>query len=611
MPLPIVATVVAAAAASLLIVRRALSRSRAAAGAPGSQAPTPPVRANDGTARSKEEPSFLSLMKELAELQKQTDDMAKNHVKYVRTLTDMVSTEAPTDRAAFEGRDLSYYDRGAAELARLGFRPLGAVEGTKRDKAIAERSFADVMLSADGTVVSQCFEIARRDKPPLQSITLRTWVPDEGLVVTTRNSTPNHLPSPPGFSVEILPAETSTETVVRRHAERVRAAGGAARSFTTLDEILAAGTLTSERASAYRRGLGMGIFEPYFRSRYGEKFEEQGRELLEAILAHPEWYREPEAGAAPEQARAQDGVNPTADGSAAVPPARGGAIGSGEPQAPPMNFFSSSGGDGRRLVTTFGMMFAGFPELQMPGLAANHVRAARFLMTTVGSTLLRRRTQRPDEHGAFIEALERGDDVTLTVTPDDVPRKQLFLMKGEYPEPGASAGEVTIRLTLAPLSPDDPETKLLRIDPLPGSAPADERLRDACRLLGQFAPDPLPFEWFDDTMRAASARARAQLPAFRERIAGGLGEGEQAVVKLGLPARDGGREYVWMRVEQWSADDTIIGPLLTPSKGEKLAAGTEMTVGERDVFDYALLGPDGFEIVARTDIVAQEFGADV
>jgi hypothetical protein len=294
----------------------------------------------------------------------------------------------------------------------------------------------------------------------------------------------------------------------------------------------------------------------------------------------------------------------------------------------------------RRFITSFGLAKLGLPELQMQGVAANHCRAARFLMSVVARRLA--------EHAAGLppskEPMEdRVAGVKLTLSRNDVLRASKPDRFGHVNRDGA-AQSVTVRLEieefgdqandvgnalgiLSVLFKTQRAPKLLALrHPEPsdtghperseGSAAvdaftADEWLRMSCERLGLDVPSAKPLSAFRESMDDANRRAIDDLPAFRARLSGGLEDGQVPMIKTGLDTAAGVKEYVWVHVVAWK-DDEFVGILAAePRNCPGYTKGQLMHVADSDVFDRAIFGAT--EAVERplTDVVAMDFGMDL
>lgn len=154
---------------------------------------------------------------------------------------------------------------------------------------------------------------------------------------------------------------------------------------------------------------------------------------------------------------------------------------------------------------------------------------------------------------------------------------------------------------------------LLRVKPSGDSVDmADEWLRRTCRRLGLAAPAAQPISALDSAMAEASRRAVQGLPRIRQRLEAGLPDGQICVIKVGLETAHGDKEFVWVRVTEWSSDG-FVGPLeVQPNDCPGYTLGQTMRVADTDVFDCAIVNPTAGPVEpALTDVVAQDFGVDL
>jgi hypothetical protein len=326
----------------------------------------------------------------------------------------------------------------------------------------------------------------------------------------------------------------------------------------------------------------------------GNAYEETRQIMLDAILAHPEWWT----------GEKDSSTSGTSTDSAAA----------ADPDAPPHLMFLSSRERDRAHLTTFGLMMHGLPELQMKEVAANHFRAARFLMSTL-SKKLKDHALSQEDRDAFSSGLRNG--ITLTLGREDVFPSQPMVVWGRFPEEGSGVADpVEVRLQLEGFAEEtigSDDTALLHLlPPLGYPSDKDTWLRDSCRALGQNTPNPLPSEALDSEMQKASARAKSTLPTLRDQFQRGLPSGQTLAIKIGLTTLEGGREFVWIKVNEWGADGVLTGTLETEPVGVPgFLLGQTLRVPESDVFDRALGGEQGMIDPPPTDIVAQEFGVDL
>jgi len=297
------------------------------------------------------------------------------------------------------------------------------------------------------------------------------------------------------------------------------------------------------------------------------------------------------------------------DGAASAPPAEPVSLPAGDAEAPmPVMYLCSPTEEGGRSnMTTLGLFFRGVPEMFIPGLAGNHARAGRFLINTIARKLARMK-------GSIrLEDAESEAGLVVTLTRDDVAPNEPFRRHGGELPPGDSTA-VQVRLHFEPFGDDtDDPAMLLRPLPMPGFiGDPDLWLRDTCRTLGQDAPDPLPFSALDRELAAAGERARANLPAMRERFQRGLAPDESLMAKVALATSRGGGEHVWVRVVGWE-NATLSGILESaPHDCPGYTLGQEMRFAESEVEDRCIASEArGIVEPGLTDMIVLDFGVDI
>lgn len=151
--------------------------------------------------------------------------------------------------------------------------------------------------------------------------------------------------------------------------------------------------------------------------------------------------------------------------------------------------------------------------------------------------------------------------------------------------------EITLRETKA--EKGDPDNFLLEFvfDRYPGP---DRHARQEVLLTTLFgSSDSITKVKHDDAILAASAAAKAKLPALRKRFLEGLPPGAYLSLKAPFETDDGGREWMWVEVSEWKGD-RIEGYLRNEPRFIKaLKAGQKVQVSQADVFDYILHHKDG------------------
>ena len=105
--------------------------------------------------------------------------------------------------------------------------------------------------------------------------------------------------------------------------------------------------------------------------------------------------------------------------------------------------------------------------------------------------------------------------------------------------------------------------------------------------------DSISYVKHDEQLKAASLRARANLPALRTEFNRGLAPGEFIQLKAPFDIPAGGQEWMWVEVISWKGDH-IEGLLKNePFNIPSLHAGQIVQVSEKKVFDYIRQHADG------------------
>jgi hypothetical protein len=532
---------------------------------------------------------FASAFRQLSEAQQQIDAAAKTIVEGVQRMIDVVTDEAPSNRAALAGRDFSWHEGVARMLSDDGFGAPEAFEPRAwMSQAIETRALAEYAIGDGGTVIANWFALPPKGARPEHRVVVLSSISEDGhSFTTTHNGARSNLSHPPTTHADYVEPQLSLRDVLIRHRAAVAHHGTPMRRFADVASYHAARTEVSERTANFRRDQGLGLVERYIRANFQGENADVGEAYLQAIRAHPEWYAYADRGRAtpePEPVR-----TPADSGAHAA--------------RMPLVFLMSEGESGRRTITTFGMLFAGLPELLASEIAANHCRAARFLLGTVSRAIARQRQEAGDE-SALLAALVSTAGATVTLTAQDVVADE-----PDAPSPG-SAAPVVVHVARRGFTADDAPA-LLGVDPLPGTAGSlDERLRAACRQLGHDTPPGRSAESMEEAMQDAHMQAVARLPDMKRRFQSGLGAGERLCVKTRRAVSDDVGEYIWLEVHGWT-DRDLSGEVITPAPRINVAAGQQLTIGEDRVFDYLVAGPDGILEPSRTDQVAGDYGLDI
>ncbi|MDG1482172.1 MAG: DUF2314 domain-containing protein [Myxococcota bacterium] len=222
--------------------------------------------------------------------------------------------------------------------------------------------------------------------------------------------------------------------------------------------------------------------------------------------------------------------------------------------------------DGLRLVM-HGLGKVGLPDLVMTDIQAGDENGMAIALSTTAQTLY-----------------EQGLSRQLSVQADQLASPTV--------RSTACGIQGTSTLQKARPAPDDIVASLADVRFSGGfsgcAPPAAPSTADA--PVAAAAPPPEPA-----TLQEARAAAMAQLTGpLQEAFTVGLPDGAALMVKA--PFRGPGRsvEWLWLRVEQWRPDGSLIGVLLSqPGRVESLDKGDEVAVELAAVFDYVLVNADG------------------
>jgi hypothetical protein len=264
--------------------------------------------------------------------------------------------------------------------------------------------------------------------------------------------------------------------------------------------------------------------------------------------------------------------------------------------------FHSVHSAGRHWLTTLNQ-----PPLQLGPVAANHLR--------VGSFLLRILTPRLSaaDHAPDELVLTRAD-----VTRDVQPRTG-------YPEIADPPRPVRVRFELHPGPgyplellqsagadeiPADEETQFFTpLPPIDWPGSFDDWIADAGRALGFDAPPPLGPETYHQVFADAIAEVQRRLPGIREQFRNAM-PGVILALKIGLPTRAGGTEYVWLIAESWGDDGKITATLdSSPHDCEGYASGQRVTIPASEIVDYMIGGTEAGPFdPGLTQRIAEDYG---
>jgi hypothetical protein len=530
--------------------------------------------------------TFASLFGQLAAAQKQIDDSARKIVEGVTRMIDVVDDEAPSSRDVLPGHDFSWHDDVARTLGAEGFdAPVGYEPREWLRRPVESRALAEYAIGDGGAIVASWFATpATATRASHRVVGMLTACEDGATFNTIAGGTSSHLPMLATEHDELLPAGTPVLEVLARHRANVAAHGSTPRPFESIDAFLAARQARKLDRRAFRQGQGLGLVERYIADRFTGDKKDVGKAYIDSIRKHPEWYK-------------YSGATPSAESQPPKP--------STPTWAPPMpmNYMMSASEDGRRTITTFGMLFAGLPELMLGGVAANHSRAARVLLGTTTRAIARHSKEAADD-AQFVESLTGQAGMKIMLTSTDA-KAAGVAQGGPTGKPRAFDVHVAMRGFT-----DDDEPSLLGVNPLPNDTRSlDDRLRDACAQLGVDVPGARGAESADEAMHAAHVRARERMDEVGERWTTSEANGEQVLVKFRATQGDVG-EYVWLAVRDWRGG-SLVGDVVTPAPRVGLAAGQSVTIDESQVYDQLVKGSSGVAIVPLTDIVATDYGMDI
>ena len=170
---------------------------------------------------------------------------------------------------------------------------------------------------------------------------------------------------------------------------------------------------------------------------------------------------------------------------------------------------------------------------------------------------------------------------------------------------GNAAGVGCLTLRKSQRDEGDPDNRLVELgfDNYPGNdahAKQDQMLSSffgAEESIAMVRPD-------NQELVAASARAKAKLPELHKAFTAGLQPGEFIELKAPFRTQQGGTEWMWVEVTDWS-DSRIRGLLKNePDYVPTLHAGQKVEIREEDVFDYLRQYPDKrMEGNTTTDVI--------
>jgi len=238
-------------------------------------------------------------------------------------------------------------------------------------------------------------------------------------------------------------------------------------------------------------------------------------------------------------------------------------------------------GDYVRAVT-LGLQKFGLPDLSVAKLAWSEGRMVEGLI----NALAQRMAEAP--------LPVRGGQVDLRVA--DLQPSSLRSALDDRRLPGAT-GTAALCLYDARPEPGDADNRQLLIG-FDRAAGRDMHERRNLVLTGLFGSTPSaiqPARAGDAELIAASGRARERMPQLRVEFVQGLKPNERLLVKAPFSAADGSTEYMWVEVARWEGG-RLRGLLMSePRFVRQLKSGQEITIAEKDFYDYIRVFADGRE----------------
>jgi hypothetical protein len=526
--------------------------------------------------------------KAIREYRQALEQKAKIFIRSTKATIAIREELQPGLSAPFAQKHGEWYAQIKQQLVDAGFSPTmeySTVGG--KEKPPEEKTHYAFAGAADGTSWATWFLFP--GKTVVHGVILQSWMEDGSVYTTVSGLTDTGMPSPPTHIDTILPADVPVAAILEAHRGAIANSGSAPRAIPNADAYHAARDDLQRETGERRAAQGPALLAPRIRGYYKDKDVEEGEDVIAAILSHPEWWS-------------------------------GEATPAGQPplaRVPVRYLISRDPKTGRGHMTTFGLTAIGLRELQMKDVAANHCRAARFMMWVVAQKLARL-AESAESRAAFEKAL--GGKVTVTeqdlplgvpvlglVRPAAPVSIEVGLQPEGFDDAGSSRGGLFSRFTKE--TPNQP----LTLKPAHAAVGnKDVWLRTMTRKLGIEVPDALPFATKDEAMKAASELALRTLPDFQRRWQAGLPPDQAFVLKTGLTTRLGTKEYVWLSVDDWKGD-TVVGKLhVQPQDVPELTLGQSIRVAVSDVFDRGLTSSTlGILEPALTDVVAQDYGLDV
>lgn len=234
--------------------------------------------------------------------------------------------------------------------------------------------------------------------------------------------------------------------------------------------------------------------------------------------------------------------------------------------------------DGSIWMHTHGMLKFGLPDVELEGIPENFKKQGRELLVMAASDLVERKVLNKRLNGE-LWLFDGAIAANYTLRPADD--------EGHFPD-----GVFSLSVFVSSDDPDRPESLIDALRLVESGA----RVRDRIPVLQEGAMNrarwgaPTPI--VDDTRNriiAAHRKARERLEDFRRSFEDYSDDERQVhAVKVGFPAADGKREWMWVSLADWN-EGSLSGRLEnTPVVRTDLYKGCPVEVDESDIFDWVI-----------------------
>lgn len=250
----------------------------------------------------------------------------------------------------------------------------------------------------------------------------------------------------------------------------------------------------------------------------------------------------------------------------------------------------SVGDKGLLWTTTKGMGKFGLPELEICDAPPNLNTPIGYLINGAAQRLVR---------SSLEQALEAGEKEPGELTLEPILRVRLedvvAARTEELPVPPEEGARGWVDVGLEYRRGRRDEDSFLRLTPPPGTRekPGVWWSTAISEMFGAGESTLRNVKSDSEAMEAAHLRAMSELPRARQRFAAGLQPGEMLIVKHGFPTGGEMHEYMWLSVNSWRDDRLTCQLMNSPEIRRDLRAGQMVELREADLFDWAVMRPDG------------------